>query len=62
MQKHVFNDRVGALAVLNDLVEVALQCIGDLADLCAELAVEVRPSMSLPQPVDLVRPIPPRNY
>jgi hypothetical protein len=34
MQQHVLDDRVGALAVLYDLVEIALQCIGDLADIC----------------------------
>jgi hypothetical protein len=33
--QHVLDDRVGALAVLHDLVEIVLQCIGDLADLCA---------------------------
>ena len=35
MQQHVLDDGVGALAVLHDLVEIALQRIGDLADLCA---------------------------
>ena len=52
MQQHVLDDGVGALAVLHDLVEIALQCIGDLADLCAQLAVEVRPAKRLPQFVD----------
>ena len=33
--KGVLDDRVGALAVLHDLVEIALQGVGDLADLCA---------------------------
>src|SRR6476619_7242198 len=36
MQQHVLDDRIGALAVLNNLVEIALQRIGDLADLCAQ--------------------------
>ena len=33
MQQHVLDDGVGALAVLHDLVEIALQHIGNLADL-----------------------------
>ena len=41
MQQHVLDDGVGALAVLHDLVEIALQHIGNLADLGAQLAVEV---------------------
>ena len=48
MQQHVLDDRVGALAVLHDLVEIALQRIGDLADLCAQLAVEVRACQAPP--------------
>ena len=35
MQQHVLDDRIGALAVLYDLVEIALQRVGDLADLGA---------------------------
>ena len=35
MQQHVLDDRIGALAVLHNLVEIALQRIGDFADLCA---------------------------
>jgi hypothetical protein len=42
MQQHVLDDRVGALAVLYDLVEIALQHVRDLADLRAQLAVELR--------------------
>ena len=38
--------------MLHDLVEIALQRIGDLADLCAQLTVEVRASKGLPQFVD----------
>ena len=35
---------VGALAVLHDLVEIALQHVRNLADLCAQLVVEVGPA------------------
>jgi hypothetical protein len=35
-----------------DLVEIALQRIGDLANLCAQLAVEVRATEGLPQLVN----------
>jgi hypothetical protein len=52
MQQHVLDDRVRALAVLHDLVEVALQSIRNLADLGTQLAVEVHPSKRLPQFVD----------
>src|SRR4029077_5211612 len=37
MQQHVLDYRIGALAVLHHLVEIALQGIGDLADLCPHL-------------------------
>ena len=40
MQQHVLDDRVGALAVLHDLVEIALQHIRHLVDLRARLAVD----------------------
>ena len=40
MQQHVLDDRVGALAVLHDLVEIAVQRVGDLGDLRARLVVE----------------------
>ena len=40
MQQHVLDDGVGALAVLHDLIEIALQSFGDLIDLCAQLIVE----------------------
>jgi hypothetical protein len=49
VQQHVFDDGIGALTMLDDLVEVALQGIGNLADLCSQLAVEVRPGQRLPQ-------------
>ena len=42
-EQHVLDDGIGAFAVLHDFVEVALQRIGNLADLCSQLAVEVRP-------------------
>jgi hypothetical protein len=35
VQQHVLDDGISSLAVLNDLVEIALQRIGDLADLRA---------------------------
>jgi hypothetical protein len=60
MQKHVFDDRIGALAVLHDLVEVALQHIRNSGDLCAELAVEVRTAERFPQFIN-AQPRPLRN-
>ena len=44
VQQHVLDDRVGALAVLHDLVEIALQHIRDVIDLGTQLTVEVRAS------------------
>ena len=41
MQQHVLDDCVGTLAMLHDLVEIALQRIGDLVDLGAPFVVEV---------------------
>jgi hypothetical protein len=35
MQQHVLDYCIGAFAMLHDLVEIALQRISDLADLCA---------------------------
>ena len=52
MQQHVLDDRVGALAMLHDLVEVALQGVGDLADLCAQLVLEAYAAKRLAQFVD----------
>ena len=49
MQQHVLDDRVGALAVLYNFVEIALQRIGDLVDLGALLAVEVGAAKCFPQ-------------
>src|SRR5512143_3846398 len=49
MQQHVLYDRISPLAVLDDLVEIALQHIGDLANLGAQLAIEVGSCQRLPQ-------------
>src|SRR6202042_1877233 len=40
MQQHVLDDRIGALAVLHDLVEVTLEHIRELVDHLPDLAVE----------------------
>ena len=52
VQKHVFDDQVRAFAVLHHLVEIALQHVGDLFDLRAQLGVERRSGKRLPQFVD----------
>ena len=52
MQQHVLDDCVGALAVLHHLVEIALQHIGDLADLPALLVIEMHAAKRLAQFVD----------
>jgi hypothetical protein len=52
MQQHVLDDRIGAFAVLHDLVEIALQHIRNSSDLCAQLAVKVRASKRFSQLVD----------
>ena len=49
VQQHILDDRIRTLAVLHDLVEIALQRIRNLADLCSQLAVEVRSGKRLPQ-------------
>ena len=49
MQQHVLDDGIRAFAVLDNLVEIALQRICDLADLCSQLGIEVRPGQRLPQ-------------
>src|SRR5437868_6716590 len=41
MQQHVLDDRIGALAVLHDFFEIALQHMRELADLLARLVVEL---------------------
>ena len=48
VQQHVLDDGIGALAVLHDLVEIALQRIRNLADLCSQLVVEVRACQAPP--------------
>ena len=62
MQQHVLDDRVGALAVLHHLVEIALQHIGDLADLGAQLVVELCARQCLAQFVDQLDGERRRNY
>ena len=49
VQQHVLDDGIGTLAVLHDLVEIALQRIRNLANLRSQLAVEVRSAKRLPQ-------------
>src|SRR5450759_75268 len=49
MQQHILDNRIGALAVLYDLVEIALQHIRNLADLCPQLVVEVGSGKCLSQ-------------
>ena len=44
VQQHVLDDRIGPLAVLHDLVEIAVQRIRQFVDLCSQLVVEVAPS------------------
>src|SRR4029077_17234378 len=52
MQQHVLDDRVGALTMLHDLVEIALERIRNLTDLRAQFGVKVRTAKRLPQFVD----------
>ena len=49
MQQHVLDDRIGALAVLHDLVEIAPQHIRDLVYFCAPLIVDLHGLKSLLQ-------------
>src|SRR4029453_3327285 len=49
MQQHVLDNGIGALAVLDDLVEIGLQRIRNLADLRSQLAIEVGASKRMPQ-------------
>jgi hypothetical protein len=39
VQQHVLDDGIGTLAVLHDLVEIALQRIGNLANLGSQLGI-----------------------
>ena len=52
VQQHVLDDRVGALAVLHDLVEIALQHIRDLVDVLALLGLQADASQKILQLVD----------
>ena len=61
MQQHVLDDRIGALAVLHDLVEIALQHIRDLTDFGAHLVVKMNAAKGFAQFVDQLRPKQPRN-
>src|SRR5215471_15612800 len=47
MQQHVLDDRIGALAVLNDFVEVTSQRGHQLCNLAASLFVQARILQSL---------------
>jgi hypothetical protein len=49
VQQHVLDNGIGPLAVLHDLVEIALQSIRNVADLRSQLAVELRSGKRLPQ-------------
>ena len=49
MQQHVLDDGIRALAVLHDLIEIALQHIRNFADLCSQLFVEFGSRKGLPQ-------------
>ena len=52
MQQHVLDDGIGALAVLHDLVEIALQRIRNLIDLGAQLCRRGALLQGLPQFID----------
>ena len=52
MQQHVLDDRIRALAVLHDLVEVAAQHLRELGDLGAGLGIELRALERILQFVD----------
>ena len=52
VQQHVLDDRIGALAVLHDLVEIAAQHSGQLVDLPARLVVDRQAFQRVLQLVD----------
>src|SRR5207253_6855654 len=52
VQQHVLDDGICTLAMLDDLVEIALQHIRNLADLCAQLVIEASFRKRLPQLVN----------
>jgi hypothetical protein len=41
MQEHILDDGIGTLAMLHDLVEIALKHVRNLADLSLKLAVKL---------------------
>ena len=41
MQQHILDDGIGTLAMLHDLVEIALKHVRNLADLSLKLAVKL---------------------
>src|SRR5262245_56472329 len=49
MQQHVLDNGIRTLAVLHDLLQIALQRIRNLADLHSQPAIEVGTSKRLPQ-------------
>src|SRR5262245_42724603 len=49
VQQHVLDNGIRPLAVLDDLVEITLQLISNLADLRSQLAIKVGTSKRLPQ-------------
>ena len=61
VQQHVLDDGIRALAVLHDLVEIALQSIHNVADLAAQLFVEAARPVSASAIRQSVRLRPPRN-
>jgi len=52
MQQHILDDRIGALAVLYDLFQIALEHLRELVDLSPHLAVERRRLEHVVQLVD----------
>jgi hypothetical protein len=52
MQQHVLDDRVGAFAVLYDLIQIATQRIGQLVNLCARSMVDRYTAQDVPQLID----------
>jgi hypothetical protein len=52
MQQHVLDDRVRALAVLHDFIEIATQRIGQLVDRGARFMVDRYTTQDVPQLID----------
>ena len=61
MQQHVLDDRIGALAVADDLFEIGVDHADQLVGLVALGLVERRLRQRLAQFVDAVRATGPRN-